>query len=117
MEDATKSAEVIRSEILSFRNGYMLINPSNECSSCQEQLVTKAFYTFPCSHCFHTDCLIKEMQPFVDPSIINNVKELQVWNYGRVVFYLNKLSKILFFRISSAPCIKTTKIYHNHWKY
>ncbi|XP_025200060.1 vacuolar protein sorting-associated protein 18 homolog [Melanaphis sacchari] len=77
MEDATKSAEVIRSEILSFRNGYMLIQPSNECSSCHEQLMTKAFYTFPCSHCFHAECLIKEMQPYVDSSTINTIKDLQ----------------------------------------
>lgn len=78
MEDATKSAEVIRSEILSFRNGYMLIQPSNSCSSCQEQLMTKAFYTFPCSHCFHTECLIKEMQLYIDPATMNTIKELQV---------------------------------------
>lgn len=78
MEDATKSAEVIRSEILSFRNGFTLIQPSNVCSSCQEQLMTKAFYTFPCSHCFHTECLIREMQPYVDQSTINKIKELQV---------------------------------------
>jgi len=78
MEDATKSAEVIRSEILSFRNGYTLIQPSDVCSSCQEQLMTKAFYMFPCSHCFHAECLIKEMQPYVDPSMINSIKDLQV---------------------------------------
>lgn len=78
MEDATKSAEVIRSDILSFRNGYMLIQPTNECSSCQEQLATKAFYTFPCSHSFHTECLIKEMQPYIDSSTLSTIKSLQV---------------------------------------
>lgn len=78
MEDATKSAEMIRSEILSFKNGYMLIQPSNTCSSCREQLVTKAFYTFPCSHSFHADCLIKEMQPYIDSGTINTIKGLQV---------------------------------------
>lgn len=78
MEDATKSAETIRSDILSFRNGYMLIQPTNTCSSCCEQLMTKAFYTFPCSHCFHTECLIKEMQPYIDPTVINTIKDLQV---------------------------------------
>lgn len=78
MEDATKSAELIRSEILSFRNGYTLIQPSDMCSSCQEQLVTKSFYTFPCSHCFHAECLIKEMQSYADPSTINTIKDLQV---------------------------------------
>jgi len=78
MEDATKSAEVIRSEMLSFKNGYILIQPSNTCSSCQEQLATKAFYTFPCSHSFHADCLIKEMQLYVDSDIINTIKDLQV---------------------------------------
>lgn len=95
MEDATKSAEVIRSEILSFRNGYMLIQPSNECSSCHEQLMTKAFYTFPCSHCFHAECLIKEMQPYVDSSIINTIKDLQVCNCGAVALLIFKY--IFFF--------------------
>lgn len=78
MEDATNSAEVIRSEILSFRSGYMLVQPSNVCSSCREQLATKAFYTFPCTHCFHAECLVKEMQPYVDSSTINMIKDLQV---------------------------------------
>ncbi|VVC29853.1 Clathrin, heavy chain/VPS, 7-fold repeat,Pep3/Vps18/deep orange,Zinc finger, RING/FYVE/PHD- [Cinara cedri] len=77
MEDATNSAEVIRSEILSFRSGYMLIQPSNICSSCQEQLATKAFYTFPCTHCFHAECLVKEMQPYIDSSTMNTIKDLQ----------------------------------------
>lgn len=79
MEDATKSAEVIRSEILSFRNGYMMIQPSNTCCSCQEQLMTKTFYAFPCSHCFHTECLIKEMQPYIDSGMMNKIKDLQVY--------------------------------------
>lgn len=86
MEDATKSAETIRSEILSFRNGHMLIQPSNTCSSCQEQLMTKTFYTFPCSHCFHAECLIKEMQPYINPSTINTIKELQVKLYKFSIF-------------------------------
>lgn len=81
MADATKSAEVIKKDILSFRNGYMLIQPSNACSSCQEQLLTKAFYTFPCSHCFHAECLIKEMQPYIDSDTLNTIKDLQVFLY------------------------------------
>jgi hypothetical protein len=87
MEDATKSAEVIRSEILSFRNSYMLIQPSNVCSSCQEQLATKAFYTFSCSHNFHAECLIKEMQPYIDSSTLNTIKDLQVKSYGLISCY------------------------------
>lgn len=79
MADATKSAEVIKKEILSFRNGYTLIQPSNACSSCQEQLSTKPFYTFPCSHCFHAECLIKEMQPYIDSGTLKTIKDLQVF--------------------------------------
>jgi len=83
MEDATKSAKTIRTDILSFRNGYMLIQPSNACSSCCEQLLTKAFYTFPCTHCFHADCLIKEMKPYIDSSTLNKIKDLQVGIYSK----------------------------------
>ncbi|XP_050541562.1 vacuolar protein sorting-associated protein 18 homolog [Daktulosphaira vitifoliae] len=77
MEDSIKAAETIRSEIISFKNSLMLIQPTNLCSSCKEQLITKAYYVFPCSHYFHVDCLIKEMQPYVELNTMNTIYDLQ----------------------------------------
>ncbi|XP_066154663.1 vacuolar protein sorting-associated protein 18 homolog isoform X1 [Euwallacea fornicatus] len=61
MEEATKSAEQVRDEIQSFRNCYTHINSLDKCEVCNMTLMVRPFYFFPCSHMFHSDCLLAEL--------------------------------------------------------
>lgn len=65
MEDATKSAEIIRNEIQSFRSKYSIIQQSDMCCLCEIQLLLRPFYSFPCGHRFHSDCLLNEILQLV----------------------------------------------------
>ncbi|GFG37001.1 hypothetical protein Cfor_07076 [Coptotermes formosanus] len=80
MEEATKSAEVIRDEIQSFRNRcalYAFVKARDECSICDLQLLMRPFYLFPCGHRFHSDCLLAELNPMLPPGKRNKLHDLQ----------------------------------------
>lgn len=58
MDEATRTAESIKQDIVGLRNRFITIDSAEPCSSCSRQLVLRQFYVFPCRHCFHADCLI-----------------------------------------------------------
>lgn len=61
MDEATRSAEAIKSDIADLRNRFVVVDASEKCGSCRMQLLTRQFYVFPCQHAFHADCLITEV--------------------------------------------------------
>ncbi|XP_014259260.1 vacuolar protein sorting-associated protein 18 homolog isoform X2 [Cimex lectularius] len=65
MQDATKSAEVVRNEIQSFRTRHTIIKWNTNCFICKLQLLMRPFYAFPCGHFFHFDCLVTELKPLL----------------------------------------------------
>ncbi|XP_050295734.1 vacuolar protein sorting-associated protein 18 homolog isoform X2 [Anthonomus grandis grandis] len=77
MEEATKSAEQVREEIQNFRNCYTYINSSDKCEVCEVTLLVKPFYFFPCQHKFHSDCLLKELEPNLGPLKKSRLAELE----------------------------------------
>ncbi|CAH0397716.1 unnamed protein product [Chilo suppressalis] len=77
MEDATKSAEYVRGEIVSFRGRSALVAASEACSLCDIALLLRPFYLFPCGHRLHADCLLAEVQPSLGPARRNKLSELQ----------------------------------------
>ncbi|XP_067005382.2 vacuolar protein sorting-associated protein 18 homolog isoform X2 [Anabrus simplex] len=77
MEEATRSAEVIRDEIHTFRNRYAFIQVQDMCDVCEMQLLMRPFYFFPCGHRFHSDCLLSELGPFLSISDTSRLQELQ----------------------------------------
>ncbi|XP_017785036.1 PREDICTED: vacuolar protein sorting-associated protein 18 homolog isoform X2 [Nicrophorus vespilloides] len=77
MEEATKSAELVRKEIQSFRNKYTFIRNSDVCEICEMTLIMRQFYMFPCRHRFHSDCLLKELNPLLGPARRNKLNDLQ----------------------------------------
>lgn len=58
MDEATKTAESIKQDIAALKNRYITINSNAPCSKCEQLLLTRQFYVFPCHHAFHADCLI-----------------------------------------------------------
>lgn len=61
MEEATKSADLVRKDIQTFRNRYNFIKSTDICDVCELTLMVKPFYMFPCNHKFHSDCLQEEL--------------------------------------------------------
>ena len=58
MDEATKTAEVIKQDITALKNRFITIDANELCSRCRSLLLTRQFYVFPCHHTFHADCLI-----------------------------------------------------------
>ncbi|KAJ3693670.1 hypothetical protein LUZ60_009150 [Juncus effusus] len=71
MNDATRGADNIRSDISALSQRYIIIDRNEECGVCKRKILGTAgalqlvgrsniapFYVFPCSHAFHAPCLI-----------------------------------------------------------
>ncbi|KDE09671.1 hypothetical protein MVLG_00077 [Microbotryum lychnidis-dioicae p1A1 Lamole] len=77
MDEATRSAEQIKSDIADLRHRFVTVDASEKCGSCHLQLLTRQFYVFPCQHCFHADCLIKEVTKILSPIALKRMLDLQ----------------------------------------
>ncbi|XP_063904510.1 vacuolar protein sorting-associated protein 18 homolog isoform X2 [Zophobas morio] len=77
MEEATKSAHLVREDIQSFRNRFTCISSDKICEICNITLMIKPFYMFPCQHRFHTECLMSELQPLLGPAKKNKLADLE----------------------------------------
>jgi vacuolar protein sorting-associated protein 18 len=58
MDDVTKNAEAIKQDIAALEKRFITIDMGERCSHCDQSLLTRQFYVFPCQHTFHADCLI-----------------------------------------------------------
>jgi vacuolar protein sorting-associated protein 18 len=75
MNDATRGADNIRSDINALSQRYIVIDRSEECGVCKRKILgtrgaqqmgssyisggnIAPLYVFPCSHAFHAPCLI-----------------------------------------------------------
>lgn len=63
MDEATKTAESIKTDIVALKNRFITIDANEQCSRCRTLLLTRQFYVFPCHHTFHADCLIAMVSP------------------------------------------------------
>eukprot|EP00736_Rhodelphis_marinus_P011772 Rmarinus@m.19227 len=63
MDDATKSADLIRRDIKELRSRYGYVPCKEICRFCKGLLMQRRFYLFPCHHAFHVECLIKRVVP------------------------------------------------------
>jgi len=77
MDDATRSADLIRLDIKELRNKYGFVSAGQKCDKCGYPVLTSQFYLFPCHHVFHSECLIGEMMSHLNAVQRARVKELQ----------------------------------------
>lgn len=77
IEQAAKSAQLIRRDIQSIRQKSITVNASDVCSKCKFRLMSRRFYVFPCNHKFHADCLYQTSLPYLLPSKQKRIDELQ----------------------------------------
>ena len=61
MMQYTSSAEKIRSEIQALKCRRGEIRGDQVCELCDQAILSRVFYLFPCSHAFHADCLTREV--------------------------------------------------------
>lgn len=64
MNDATNSASTIKRDIAELSHRLVVVDSSDKCSVCQNHLLKRQFYVFPCTHAFHADCLVNEVSLF-----------------------------------------------------
>lgn len=76
MDEATKSANLIRQDIKQLRNKYGFVRVNQACELCQMPILVRNFYLFPCQHVYHADCLINEMMQHLNSIERNKVREL-----------------------------------------
>ncbi|KAF9455054.1 hypothetical protein P691DRAFT_691384 [Macrolepiota fuliginosa MF-IS2] len=77
MDEATKTAESIKQDITALKNRFITINSNALCSKCDQLLLTRQFYVFPCHHTFHADCLIGMAKEYLPPHSLRKIIALQ----------------------------------------
>ncbi|GAB6018607.1 Vacuolar protein sorting-associated protein 18 like protein [Chamberlinius hualienensis] len=77
MEEATESTNEIRSEIQDFRNKSVTVRSQDKCSACSYPVLTRSFYSFPCQHFFHIECLSLEVIPYLNNMRKQKLDDLQ----------------------------------------
>ena len=65
---------------------YGAIDSQQKCSLCNFPLVTRSFYFFPCSHTFHSDCLVTKVHA-----------KSSLFLLFSVVYYFSRQTFIQFF--------------------
>lgn len=86
MEEATKSAQLIRESIQEYRNKCAMIGAEDTCAICNLTLMVRPFYYFPCSHKFHSDCLIAEITP-----LLSDEKQLELADLNSKLSNINRI--------------------------
>jgi len=77
MDEATKSADIVRQDIQQLRNKYGIVGANQKCDLCGYLALTRQFYLFPCNHVFHADCLTKETMQYLNILQKQQVQDLQ----------------------------------------
>lgn len=69
MDDATRTAESIKQDIVELKSRFVTIDAGERCSVCAQHLLTRQSYIFPCQHTFHADCLIGLVSSYIPVEI------------------------------------------------
>ncbi|XP_055383073.1 vacuolar protein sorting-associated protein 18 homolog isoform X2 [Condylostylus longicornis] len=67
MDEAGKAAERVSGELQSLRNQSVIVSVKDQCEICEILILMRPFYLFPCGHKFHSDCLEKQIIPYLNP--------------------------------------------------
>ena len=68
-----------------------MVGGTERCASCGRQLISRAFYIFPCEHGFHNDCLWNEVRPLltdVKRKLADQIDEVTNIYYTESMFFL-----------------------------
>ncbi|KAG8219704.1 Pep3/Vps18/deep orange family-domain-containing protein [Butyriboletus roseoflavus] len=77
MDDATRTAESIKQDIVELKSRFVTIDAGERCSVCAQLLLTRQSYIFPCQHTFHADCLIGLAKEYLPRHALRQILILQ----------------------------------------
>ncbi|PWZ03605.1 hypothetical protein BCV70DRAFT_170440 [Testicularia cyperi] len=77
MDEAARSAAAIQHDIARLSERFVTIDPKQTCHHCQQSLVQRQFYVFPCRHGLHADCLIGQVTKSMPTRSLRKLLELQ----------------------------------------
>ena len=77
--------------LLNLFDRYTFIKAQDKCACCGFPLMTQAFYAFPCSHKFHSKCLLEEvgdtLVSMAHPILGDDVTHCRIVNYYFLAAY------------------------------
>eukprot|EP01038_Epipyxis_sp_PR26KG_P012525 gene12525-16800_t len=78
MDELAESANSTVTELENMKNkAYSVSSQYQKCEHCSEVLFGKQFYLFPCSHGFHSHCLLKKVSQHLDSGSLNTIYSIQ----------------------------------------
>lgn len=78
MESSLSQEKKIKKRIGDFKeDSIQIVEPYESCMICHKILTTRKFFTFPCSHSFHQDCLVKKILSSNNYKLKSEVYSLQ----------------------------------------
>jgi hypothetical protein len=77
MDEAARSADSIRADTANLAKRLVTVEPDEKCAVCDQTLLQRQFYVFPCRHSFHADCLIAETTRHLPQRTLRRILELQ----------------------------------------
>jgi hypothetical protein len=77
MDEATRSADLLRVDIKQLRSRYGFVAANQKCELCAYPVLSRQFYLFPCQHAYHADCLTREVVQHHSESQRKRIKELE----------------------------------------
>ena len=79
MDELSESAESISMELECMKKRGFSTSSGQRCEYCNDAIFNKQFYLFPCSHGFHSDCMLKRVytHKHLDKTQLRTVKGLE----------------------------------------
>lgn len=77
MSELSESAESINRELESMTKRGYSYSTIQRCEDCSEALFNKQFYLFPCSHGFHSLCIMKRIKKSADENTLTKIRSLE----------------------------------------
>ncbi|THH33502.1 hypothetical protein EUX98_g626 [Antrodiella citrinella] len=77
MDETTRNAEAIKQDIAALQKRFITLDVKEKCVVCEQALLTRQFYVFPCHHTFHADCLIGLTKEYLPASSLRKIIALQ----------------------------------------
>jgi vacuolar protein sorting-associated protein 18 len=77
MEDATQSADMLRSDIRDLKHRRATLAATQKCDHCGKALLSRRFFLFPCSHGWHSDCILVVWKGLLRGNSRSDIVQLQ----------------------------------------
>jgi hypothetical protein len=61
MDESSESAARLRRDASEQKRRFDVVRKERKCDVCRERVALRDFFVFPCTHCFHDDCLTAEV--------------------------------------------------------